>query len=84
MTAPAQVTLVESVPADTGAPAPLERHYSVKSASDLVEQSQAWFRREIKAGRIRAVRLRSVGDPKRWSVRIPESEIKKVLVEVER
>ena len=77
----AEMRALDAVPPDAGAPAPLERHYSVKSASVLLDQKAPWFWREIRDGRIRAVRIRSIGDPRRWSVRIPESELRKLLRE---
>ena len=75
---------LSELPPNTPAPAPIERHYSVKTASEITEQSASWWWREIKAGRVRAVRLRSIGDPQRWSVRIPESEIRKLMIAVPR
>ena len=82
MTCPTEVMELAPVLPDAGVPPALERHYSVKSASTIIDQTEPWWRREIRAGRIRVVRIRSIGDPKRWSVRIPESEIKRLLLEV--
>ena len=84
MKALAEVVRTDALPPDAGAPAPLERFYSVKSASALIDQREPWWWREIRAGRIRVVRIKSIGDPRRWSVRIPESEIRKLLLEVRR
>ena len=84
MKALGDVIRIDALPPDAGVPPPLERHYSVKSASALIEQTGPWWWREIRAGRIRVVRIKSIGDPKRWSVRIPESEIRKLLLEAPR
>ena len=49
---------------------PLQRHYSIATLANLFDLSADFWRKKIKSGEIRAVRLGG-------AIRVPESEIRK-------
>ena len=51
---------------------PLERHYSIQTLAKLFDLSVDFWRKRIKTGEVRAVRLGG-------AVRIPEREVRKVV-----
>ena len=51
---------------------PFERHYSIQTLAKLFDLSVDFWRKRIKTGEVRAVRLGG-------AVRIPEREVRKVI-----
>ena len=54
---------------------PLQRHYSIATLSKLFDLSADFWRKKIRMGEVKAVRLGV-------AIRIPESEIRKIVKSV--
>ena len=54
---------------------PLERHYSIATLANLFDLSADFWRKKIKSGEIKAIKLGT-------AVRIPEGEIRKLAQNV--